>query len=255
VGGLQGIPVVGPVVAWLGALTPMVVAIGAFTFLYVFVPNTPVHVKPALIGATFAGVVWVASGRLFTLFVASTDRTQAIYAGFAIVIFTMLWLYLSWLVLLLGAQLAFYVQNPEYLRLGQRAEYLSNGLREWLALGAMLLIGLDFEKPGHGWRLEGLAARIRVPRHHLEPVLASLADAGLVANSADGRLLPGRDLRRIKVADILMAVRNPGGKPRGTPSADWSPTVRDLSERIERAINATLENHTLADLVEEEERR
>src|SRR5690606_1067104 len=133
--------------------------------------------------------------------------------------------------------------------------YLSNGLRERLALGAMLLIGADFEKPGHGWRMEGLAARIRVPRHHLEPVLASLADAGLVTETADRRLFPGRDLRRIAIADILNAVRNPGGKPRGTPSSDWNPTVRDLAERIERAINDALEGHTLADLVAEDERR
>lgn len=252
---LQTIPFAGPIVAWLGSLLPLVVVVGAFTFLYKFVPNTPVDFKPALVAGAVAGVLWIATGRIFTLVVASMDRTAAIYAGFAIVIFTMLWLYLSWLVLLLGAQLSFYVQNPEYLRLGQRAEYLSNGLRERLALGAMLLIGADFEKPGHGWRMEGLAARIRVPRHHLEPVLASLADAGLVTSSADGRLLPGRDLRRIAIADILMAVRNPGGKPRGTPSADWNPTVGNLAERIERAINAALEDHTLADLVAEDERR
>ena len=52
-----------------------------------------------------------------------------------------------------------------------------------------------------------------------------------------------------------MAVRNPGGKPRGTPSSDWSPTVRELVERIERAINASLDGHSLADLVDEDERR
>jgi membrane protein len=252
---LESMRFIGPVVATVGDLMPTMIMVCAFTFLYVFVPNTRVYFKPALIGGTVAGVLWVASGRLFTIFVTNSARTAAIYAGFAIVIFTMLWLYLSWLVLLLGAQLAFYVQNPEYLRLGQRAEYLSNGLRERLALGTMLLIGADFEKPGHGWRTEGLASRIRVPRHHLEPVLAALTDAGLVTETAEHRLLPGRDLRRIAIADILMAVRNPGGKPRGTPSADWNPTVRGLTERIERGINDALEGHTLADLVDEDAQR
>ena len=60
----------------------------------------------------------------------------------------MLWLHLSWVVLLLGAQLSFYVQNPDYLRLGQRAESLANALRERLALSAMLLVGRDF---GDAW--------------------------------------------------------------------------------------------------------
>ncbi len=90
--------------------------IASFTFLYVFVPNTRVRLMPALIGGVFAGVLWAGSGSLFTSFVVSVSRYEAIYAGFAIVIVAMIWLYLSWLILLLGAQLAFYVQHPEYLR-------------------------------------------------------------------------------------------------------------------------------------------
>ena len=91
-----------------------------------FVPNTRVRFKPALIGGVFAGVLWAGGGSLFTSFVVSMSRYEAIYAGFAIVIVAMIWLYLSWLILLLGAQLAFYVQNPEYLPLGQRAPSASN---------------------------------------------------------------------------------------------------------------------------------
>ena len=99
-----------------------------------FVPNTRVRFKPALIGGVFAGVLWAGSGSLFTSFVVSMSRYEAIYSGFAIVIVAMIWLYLSWLILLLGAQLAFYVQNPEYLPLGQRALSASNATRERLAL-------------------------------------------------------------------------------------------------------------------------
>ena len=137
-----------------------------------FVPNTRVRLVPALIGGVFAGILWAGGGSLFTSFVVSMSRYEAIYAGFAIVIVAMIWLYLSWLILLLGAQLAFYVQHPEYLPLGQRAPSASNATRERLALSAMLLVGRDFEKPGHGWRIERLASRLRVPRHLLEPIVA-----------------------------------------------------------------------------------
>ena len=102
--------------------------------MYVFVPNTRVRLKPALIGGVFAGVLWAGGGSLFTSFVVSMSRYEAIYAGFAIVLVAMVWLYLSWLILLLGAQLAFYVQNPEYLPLGQRTLSASNATRERLAL-------------------------------------------------------------------------------------------------------------------------
>ena len=58
-------------------------------------------------------------GGLFTSFVVNVTRNEAIYSGFAIVLAAMIWLQLSWLILLLGAQLAFYVQNPGYLRPGK----------------------------------------------------------------------------------------------------------------------------------------
>src|SRR6185503_13311467 len=95
----------------------------------------------------------------------------------------MIWLYLSWVILLLGAQLAFYVQHPEYLPLGQRAPSASNATRERLALSVMLSVGRDFEKPGHGWRIESLAASLRVPRHQLEPIVTALIDEGLVTRT------------------------------------------------------------------------
>src|SRR5690606_13334702 len=108
----------------------------------------------------------------------------------AIVIVAMGWLYLSWLILLLGTQLAFYVQNPAYLPLGRRAATTSNALRERLALTSMLLVGRDFDAPGHGWRIESLAAQMRVPRDLLEPVVATLMAAGLLTRTHEQRLIP-----------------------------------------------------------------
>ena len=57
-------------------------------------------------------------GAMFTRIVVYSTQTMAIYAGFAVVLLFLLWLYLSWLILLLGAQLSFYLQHPEHLRAG-----------------------------------------------------------------------------------------------------------------------------------------
>jgi membrane protein len=232
----------------LGSLMPYALVIAAFSFLFVFVPNTRVHLKPALVGGIFAGVLWAGSGSLFTSFVASASRTEAIYAGFAIVIVAMLWLYWSWLILLLGAQLSFYLQNPDYLRLGQRAESMSNGLRERLALSAMLLVGRDFETPGHGWRVESLAAHMRVPRHLLEPVITALMSGQLLTRTPENRLIPARDPRRIDVIEILDCVR--GGERDAAHASDWSSTIRALADNLEHAIRSAVAGKSLADLVD-----
>jgi membrane protein len=247
---LREIEPLGSWIASLSGLAPYAMVVAGFSFLYVFVPNTRVRLVPALIGGLFAGVLWAGSGSLFTSFVVSVSRTEAIYSGFAIVIVAMLWMHLSWLILLLGAQLAFYVQNPDYLRLGQRTEHMSNVLRERLALSAMLLVGRDFETPGHGWRIESLSARIRVPRHLLEPVIISLTNAGLLTRTNEQRLIPARDPRRIDAIEILDAVRSAERDSHGGPSDEWNATVAALSDSVEQAIREVLAGRTLADIVD-----
>ena len=251
---LTDIPYLGRTLLALGSLLPYVLIIASFSFLYVFVPNTRVRVVPALIGGALAGILWAGGGSLFTTFVVSVSRAEAIYSGFAILFVAMAWLYLSWLILLLGAQLAFYVQNPDYLALGQRAPSTSNAVRERLALTAMLLVGRDFEKPGHGWRIESLAARIRVPRHILEPVTTALMSAGLLARTNENRLIPGRDLRRIELADILATVRGNEHDLHHETDDIWSVSVDAIAGSVEDAIRKALGGRTLADLVDAEAR-
>ena len=248
---LREIGVIGGIFDALSWATPYILIVFSFTFLYVLVPNTRVRFKPALIGGVFAGVLWAGGGSLLTSFIVSMSRYEAIYAGFAIMIVAMFWLYLSWLILLLGAQLAFYVQNPEYLPLGQRAPSASNATRERLALSTMLFVGKDFDKPGHGWRIESLAARIRVPRHLLEPVAIALMDFGLLTRTSEHRLVPARDLRRIGVADILAAVRSTSERDSHHRADDeWNETVAAVADDVERAIVGALGDRTLADLVD-----
>jgi membrane protein len=251
---LREIGVIGDIFEAVSWFTPYALIIASFTFLYVFVPNTRVRLKPALIGGVFAGILWAGGGSLFAGFVVSVSRYEAIYAGFAIVLVAMIWLYLSWLILLLGAQLAFYVQHPEYLLLGQRALSASNTTRERLALSTMLLVGRDFEKPGHGWRIESIAAQLRVPRHLLEPVAAALTESGLLTRTSEHRLVPARDLRRISVVAILAAVRSSERDSHHQADDEWNPTVATVADDVEGAIRSALGERTLADLVDADTR-
>jgi membrane protein len=250
---LQSMEPFGSVFVTLGQAVPYVLVIGAFSFLYAFVPNTSVRVRSALFGGLLAGTSWAATGDLFAQFVATASRTEAIYSGFAIVIVAMLWLYISWLILLLGAQFAFYHQNPEYLALSRHAMGTSNELRERLAMSTMLLVASDFDRPGHGWREQSLAAKIGVPRHQLEPIVAMLTEAGLLAATTEQRLVPGKALRRISLAEILHVVRGTTPGSGAAPRVAWSAAIDSINERINAAILGAVEDRTLADLVADEE--
>lgn len=249
-GRLRAIRPLGDWLAALGALTPYLLIIAAFTFLYAVVPNARVRFKAALAGGVFAGILWAASGTVFAHVVTGASQNwQAVYSGFAIVLIAMFWLYLSWLILLLGAQLAFFVQNPQCLRLGVRNEPMSNELREHLALTTMLLVGRDFVNPDNNCQTEGLAARIRIPRHRLEPIVIALRNAGLLTQTPEQRLIPARDPRHIQVIDVLRAVRNaPGTLPQ---REDEDTMVASIVRRVDGAIESSVQEMTLADLVDQ----
>jgi membrane protein len=249
-GRLRAIDPIGAWLARLGDFMPYFFVIAAFSFLYMVIPNARVHFRPALVGGIFAGTAWVFAGRLFAEFVVAGSSYTPIYAGFAILFFLMIWMYLSWLILLLGAQLAFYVQNPDYLRHGQRTPVMSNSLRERLALSTMLLVGRDFEAPSHGWRPESLAAQMRVPRHFLEPVIGALKEEGLLTETLEQRLMPARDPRRISLAEVLGAVRSEARDRARMTSQSWNATVELLTQRVDSSIAAAFEGKTLADLVD-----
>ena len=248
---LQQIEPFGTLIVFWGQLTPYLLVIATFTFLYAFVPNTSVRLRTALLGGVLAGAAWAATGGLFAQFVVGATRTVVIYSGFAIVIVTMLWLYVSWLILLVGAQFTFYFQNPDYLNLGWRTPTASNELRERLALSTMLLVGREFDQPTHGWRVPGIAARIGAPRQLLEPVVGRLREAGLLEETAEHKLVPAKDLRRITLEEILNVVRS----AESSEPDHWNPSVRALSEHLNAAIKSAVSQRTLADLVDEDEAR
>lgn len=244
-----------PGTAWLSELNrlaPYLLVTFAFAVLYMLIPNTRVRLGPALIGAACGGIAWVSAGKLFALTIVSSTRLEAIYSGFAIVIVLMLWLHLSWVILLLGSQLTYYVQHPYQLQMPRRAVELDGRLREQLAIAIMLIVGRDFENPGHGWGEEGLAAELRIPRSAVNTVLADLVTAGLVVSSDTHRLMPARDPRRIGLTAILAAVRGQRGPRAGATDAPLEPAVEQLAGEIDTALDNAMAGRSLADLLDAE---
>lgn len=236
----------GGIVRAVGSAGTYLFVTGVFAFLYVFVPNTRVRLAPALAGGVTAGVLWAMSGAIFAQIVAASTRMVAIYAGFAIFLAALIWIYLSWLILLIGAQLSFYVQNPRYLRAGQAAVRLTSRLRERLALTVMLLVARNFVAGSPAWRLRGLAERLEVPGSALAGVIDSLEQAGLVTTTEQEDVLPARDLDGIRLDDVLAAVRDERQyetwllwRARTEPAADA------IADAVEAAIRERVAGTTL----------
>lgn len=233
----------------LGKLGPYLFVTGVFTFLYVFIPNTRVRLRPALAGGLAAGVLWAASGAVFTKIVAVSTQMVAIYAGFAIFLAALVWIYLSWLILLIGAQLSFYVQNPRYLRVGQAPVRLTSALRERLAFTVMLVIARKFVAGEAPWRQRALAEHLEIPGSALAIVVDSLERAGLITLNEDEDVLPARDLEGIALHDIHNAVRDE------RQYATWllwrartEPVADAIADTVEAAVRERIAGMTLREL-------
>lgn len=251
---VQDLLAMGPiewVAVQVGKYMPYVLVIAAFSFIYVFIPNTRVRLGPALAGGLVGGILWQSAGWAFAIFAASSTKYAAIYSSLAILVLFMLWLYLSWLVLLFGAAVAFYIQHPEYLVAEAGEPRLSNRMRERLALISMSLVARHHLEGRAPWTAEALAQALRVPMRAVDVVLGALQAGGILARTADEPpgYLPVRDLDQVRAKELLDAVRV-AGEDRYLSAAHLPgpEPVEQLIARLDQAAEAALRELTVRDL-------
>jgi len=237
---LLGFDTLGLLVAFFSRLTPILILVFAFTFINMFVPNTRVSFAAALVGGAVSALLWHGMGLMFASFVAGATRYTAIYSGFATPILFMIWLYLGWLILLIGGTIAFYHQHPDFLPGRRTSVHLSFVEKEHLALHLLRLIGARFYAGEAPPGVTLLARRLRVPTDVVLGLLESLERARLVVLAGDGGLgyLPACPWEQASVHQALEAVRRSGRTQPGArlpPAGDGEvQAVLDELERLSR---------------------
>ncbi|MEE8467108.1 MAG: YihY/virulence factor BrkB family protein [Planctomycetota bacterium] len=184
-----------------------------FTFVFLFMPNTRVRVGSALLGGIVGGSLWQIAMVLHVKFQIGVANYNAIYSTFAALPIFMFWLYVSWVTVLLGAEVAFAHQNEPAYRQVARSRHHDQSFKEVLALRAMVRVAMTFlagQPPRHTVQL---ALDLHVPERSLDEVLERLRSAGLVALAdehagLDVEVLPARALEHIRLGDVLDALRD-----------------------------------------------
>ena len=231
---------------------PYMLIILAFTLLYIFIPNTKVKFVPALVGATIAGILWQTVGWLFASYDVSSANYTAIYAAFAALFFFMIWLYISWTIMLIGGSIAFYYQNPAFRSRSLRKLSLSNRMKEKAALLMMTKIADIYYKKQSPLTLDELVNYLNIASESLAPVVESLKNNGLLirTDTDPAGYLPGQSPDVLPVIDILKAVRSAGEddiiKIKRLPHDS---VIDQLYDRYQAAAVETVSGVMLKDLV------
>lgn len=230
---------------------PYLLVIIAFTFVYALIPNTKVKLKSAFIGALIAGILWESTGWIFASFLLGSTKYVAIYSAFATLIFFLIWLYLSWIILLIGASIAFYHQNPEYITADKVSLKISNSAKEMLTLQVMTSIATRYQEMKEEITFEELVQTTSVPSIILAQVLENLEKGGFVIHTCDKRVqyYPAKPLDKIRVIDIIKHVRQDGLNYPIENNIHAEPVINQVFQTVDRAVDQSLNNMNLLQLV------
>ncbi len=194
----------------LAAFGIMWLAIG---FLYVFVPNTRVRLRPAVVGSLLTTLVFLGWMRMFTVMQVGVVNYNRIYGAFAAVPVFMLWMYVTWVILLLGAELTFALQNADTYQLESGADSASTRSRILVALMVLRRAGRAMHGGQGPLDAASFAHQHKAPIRLINSVVGNLARQGYLAQvaSRDAGYVLMRAPESIRVEELVAALMREGG--------------------------------------------
>lgn len=170
------------------ALVPYIVVTLGFVGLYLFLPNVRVHFVPALIAGLITGVAFQIFQALYINGVLWISRYNAIYGSFAAVPLALLWIQLSWIIILLGAQISYSIQHVWHFTSPPNSRPLSRRYADsvFITLMAHITARYTSDDP-EPYRAETLAAACDLPLRQTQEALSQLTRMGVLIEVKYGK--------------------------------------------------------------------
>lgn len=204
--------------AWIGDVLFSVASVMAiwlmFSFIYYVLPNTKVKFKGALIAGVLAGTAFLIFQWGYVLFQGYVTSYNAVYGTLAAIPLFLIWLQISWQILLFGAELSFAYQNVEKFEMEREGDNMSPNERRKVLLASMMTIIRHFTESQMAVDSETISNELNMPLRIVRDVIFDLENAGLVVavkNDTDdkvNRYIPARDLNSISAWDVIDSVDN-----------------------------------------------
>ncbi len=180
-----------------------------FSFLYFFLPNTRVRIKSAFLAGVIGGSLWQLAQWGYFHYQVGFTRYNAIYGSFAQVLLFLIWMQVSWAILLLGGEISYVHQNLKILEKEIRFRNLSFSDKEILSLAILADLGKKYAE-GKEWSPEEWELSAKVPLRPINQLLSLLEEKGFVKKSEKGQFLPARPYEHIPVKEVIDSLREEG---------------------------------------------
>jgi membrane protein len=242
----------GDILLYLLQLIPYMITWVALVFLYIFIPNTAVRIRPAIVGGVLAGTCWELAQWGYIHFQVGVAKYNAIYGTLAVLPIFMVWIYTSWMIVLFGAEMVHAIQNIKVFRRELRAPAINFRLRELLALAILQDVVTAFVKGTENWTAKRLEDELELPARVLAELLDELVAGGLLLTTTGDppAYQPAREPDQVMLSDVLNILRDFGGSWQPQRLTGDEERLQKIIAEIDAAAAGALAGMTMRDLAE-----
>ena len=245
--------VISPLIFLLLKFTPYVLIWTLFTILYVIMPNTKVNFKAGLLGGVVAGTLYQIAQWGYISFQIGAAKYNAIYGSFAALPLFLMWLQISWWIVLFGAELSFANQNVDTYEYEPDSLKVSPGFKKLLALQIAHLVIKKFENGDRPLTDSQISAQLEMPIRLVHNLLFDLVESGLVSEiktKADKKFAyqPARDINKMTIQYVLEALDRSGTDDIPVAKTQDYQALSDALQNFGEAMEKSSANKLLKDI-------
>lgn len=206
---------ISPLVNVIVKIMPWILMMIVFTILYLIMPNTKVEIKSAVISGAITGVIFQVWQWIFVTFQMGANEYGAVYGSFAALPLFLVWLETSWIIVLVGCELAYSIQNVSNYTTEHYAGNISMGLQKKVAVLIMTKIIDSFSKQEKPKNALEWSEELKISQKLFFYISGKLQETGLLAEIRDDKntspvYIPAMDINKITVNTIYSRFENAG---------------------------------------------
>ena len=206
---------ISPIIFFFVKLLPYSVIWILFTFIYIFMPNTKVNFKSGLLAGIVAGSIYELVQWAYVAFQVGVAKYNAIYGSFAALPLFLVWLQVSWLIILFGAEISFAHQNVEMYEFEPDALRVSYSFKKLLAVRAVHLLVKNFMKGEKPFTATAISQMLEIPIRLTRQIIYELTESGVISEVKtqeykETAYQPARDIQSLSIKYVIDAMDQRG---------------------------------------------
>ena len=233
------------------SLSPLVLMIVLFAFTFIFMPNHKINYRAGIIAAIVTGILYHLSQWAYLSLQIGASSYNAIYGSFAALPLFVVWLQVGWMIVLLGCEVAFFLQNYEIYRNNNRFSDLSFSLKKVIALQITHLIIKNFIQLDKPLTATEIATKLVIPIAVIQPVLLNLIASHIIVefkdqDEVDEVYQPAVDINKLTIAYIINALEQCGQNH--LPDINQEQLFMNAVNNFRNLMEASEQNRLLKDI-------